>query len=233
MTTALVLCQNVARRSGMFSGTVPAAFTGQSGDLLKVVDAVVNAYIDLQNSRPNWRWLETEFTKTTSQDVARYTGSGWGLTRWADWLHDTTRRRPYSMYLTATGVSDENEITGIVWESYVRLYVRGTQTSNRPTHYAISPAGEFCLGPVPDADYTIRGSYRKGPQTLSSGSEEPEMPSRFHRLIELLAEMDLHKQEEGWRQAASTQNDARMLRRDLERDQLPLRDLGGGWAALA
>lgn len=230
MTTALVLCQNVASATGMFSGTVPAAFTSQTGDLLKVVNAVVNAYTDIQNARPGWRWLETEFTAPTIADTARYTSTSWSLTRWAEWLRDSPRRQLYSLYLTATGVSDEGTLTEIDWDSYVATYVRGTQTSNRPSVYAISPAGEFCLGPKPDAIYTVRGSYRKGPQILAAGSEEPEMPSRFHRLIEMKAALDLHQQEEGYAQAQTTKTDYARMMRELERDQLPRI---GTWSALA
>lgn len=232
MTTALVLCQNVASATGMFFGTVPAAFTGQTGDLLKVVNAVVNAYIDIQNARRGWRWLEAEFTAPTIASTARYTSTSWSLTRWAEWARDGLRSRPYSLYLTATGVSDESTLTEIDWEAYVRTYVRGTQTSNRPTRYAISPAGEFCLGPVPDAVYTVRGVYRKGPQTLAAGSDEPEMPSRFHRLIEMKAAMDLHQQEEGYAQAATVEKTYRAMLRQLVRDQIPL-DLVDAWDSLA
>ena len=228
MSTFLQICQAVGRDCGTISGAVPSTVVSQTGDRQKVVERVQQAHRDIQNLHANWRWLRAEFTAPTVSGTARYTSTsaGWALTRWAEWLRDTSNFRPYSIYLTSTGVSDEATLKELAWEDWRARYGRGTQNSSKPAYYAISPAGEFCLGDKPDAVYTVNGEYRKGLQTLAVDADEPEMPSRFHRLIEWRALALLQQEEEGFAQAQTYANEFAILLRDLERDQLPLMGIG-------
>ncbi len=224
MSTFLQLCQMVARESGTVSGTQPAAVTNQTGRLGKIVFWTIEAWTQIQNRRSAWFWMDTEFSGTTTASSPRYTASSFSLTRWAKWI---TEERTLSMYLQATGVSDEGYLRFIPWTQWKQKYNFGTQTNNRPAEYSVSPAGELCFGPIPDDTYVVRGRYRKSAQTLAANGDIPEMPERFHDLIGWEALLLLQEHDEATIPIATAIRRRRELTSDLERDELPQIELPG------
>lgn len=223
MSTFLELCQKVARESGTVSGTLPSAVTSQTGRLAKIVYWTVEAWRQIQNLHASWLWMRDEFdSPATTAGTARYTAVSWNLTRWAEWI---TEPDTVTMYLEADGVADEGLLTYIPWATYRAVYERGTQTADRPVHYSISPAKEFCLGPKPDDAYIVRGEYRKSPQTLSANTDEPEMPTRFHDLVAHYALLLLAEHDEAPMHIGVAERRKRELLDQLERDQLPKLEL--------
>lgn len=178
----LQLCQRTAQESGTIPGdTSPSTVTGQSGRLLKVVNWTSTAWTNIQNLHDDWLWMRTEFSGNTSAGSARYTSGSWAIARHARWITD-----PHSVtiYNAAIGVADEGEIAEIPWEAWRSRYGRGAQILNRPKEYAISPQGEMCFGPIPDATYTVRGEYQKSAQVLAANEDVPELPdSNLHTVI--------------------------------------------------
>lgn len=226
--TYLEIVQKMARESGVISGALPTTVVSQTGDLLKLVKFADDAWQAIQNHRNAWKWLRTEFAKPTIVGTARYTATAWSLDRFADWRVDNpaTGEYPTSIYVTATGVSDENEIVFIPWELWKSRYARGTQTNNRPNEYSISPAMEFCLGPIPDLVYTVNGEYRKGNQSLSANTDTPEMPARFHDVIVQYGLELFQGHDEAPLAYANAKSRHLMLAHNLERDQLPIPQIG-------
>lgn len=227
MATYLQLCQKLARESGTVQGTQPTSVTSQSGRLLKIVNWVADSWTDIQNLHSSWRWLRGELPSgcVTASGTARYTSSAWSITRFGEWI---TWPHSLSIYKSATGVSDEGEISEITFDEWWELYNRGSQTNNRPVHAAISPANEFCFGPIPDAVYVLKGFYRKTPQTLSANADEPECSSQFHDIIVWKALLTMIGHDEAPRDI-----EGRTLRlyneylSALERDSLPRIGYGG------
>lgn len=211
--TFLELCQFVARESGVVSGTNPTTVTGQSGSLADIVVWVNEAWRQIQNRHHNWRWMRGEFEGSLTAGTARYTGASFSLSRWARWIEEADT---LTLYLTATGVSDEGGLTWLDWHKYRRMFERGTQTADRPVFASVSPAGELCFGSKPDATYTVRGEYQKKAQVLSVDADEPELPSQFHEMIAWYAVMLLH----GYDEAA--QSELRAVR-EFTRDMNALR----------
>ncbi len=223
MSTFLQIAQKAARDSGVISGLRPTVVTGQTGDLLKIVEFVKEAWRDIQNRHASWRWMRKEFTGTTSASSARYTAASFNLTDHAEWIIDRSGNEyPTTLYLQATGVSDEREIGFIPWATYVRHYLRGSQTNQRPVHFSVSPANEFCLGPVPDDTYVVRGGYRQDTQELAANADTPGMPARFHDLIAHLAVMKFGGHDEASFSYADSKSKADAMMFALERDQLPM-----------
>lgn len=180
----LQLCQDTVRESGTISGdTTPTTTVGQSGRLLKVVNWVIKAWQDIQNLHDDWLWMRDEFSGPIVQGTARYLYTAMtGIARWSRWL--SCEDTDFTIYKTALGVSDETVLTEITWAQWRARYGRGTQTQNRPVEYAISPAGEICLGPVPNAAYTMRGEYQKSAQVLAADADIPELPdTSLHKVI--------------------------------------------------
>lgn len=223
MSTFLELAQDVARESGTVSGTNPSAVTGQTGRLLKIVEWTAQAWTLIQNLHADWRFLRREFSGTTTAGSGAYTAASWNLDDFAQWI---TERHAATIYLTATGPSDERHLSEIDWQDYRRLYGRGTQVNNYPTHYAISPANEFCLGAIPNATYTVRGEYVRRPQVLAANTDEPLIPVRFHDIIVWRALMLLHGHDEGGFAFQNAAANFREMLEDLERDQRPRPRIG-------
>lgn len=192
----LALCQDTVRESGTISGdATPSAVTGQSGRLLKVVNWVAKAWTEIQNLHDDWLWMRAEFSATTTAGAPRYTSSSFSLTRFSRFI---TEPHGVTIYKTATGVSDEGELRFIDWQTWRATYGRGTQVNNRPRDYTISPAGEFCVGPVPDDTYTLRGEYQKSAQVLAANTDIPELPdTSLHSVIVWKALMLLAQFDEG------------------------------------
>lgn len=218
----LQLCQMVASESGTISGTQPSATTGQSGRLEKVVTWTASAWRQIQNARSHWRWMYGEFGDAncvTSAGSARYTPASWNLSRLARWV--STPDEPITIYLEATGQSDETELEEIDWPTFRRLYDRRTHDSNRPIHCAISPTNELCLGPTPDDTYRVRGTYYKTPQDLEEDSDVPECPARFHEIIAHYGLLLLAEHDEGEYHTQVAYRRYKELWNDLRRDQAP------------
>ena len=224
MATYLEICQKVARDSGTFPEGTPTAIAGQEARTNKVIAYVAEAWRSIQNERAGWLWMEAEFSGATIAGTARYTAASWSLTRWADWIIDSPHHDEpsiTSIYPVASGQSQEGPLPFLPYRQWRRIYAMGTHDQNQPIHYSISPAGEFCLGPTPDAAYQIGGLYRKSPQVLASDGDIPEMPARFHDLIAFRASILLHKHDIAPFELDGQIEEHNILINDLYRDQLP------------
>jgi len=230
MSTFLELTQDLGRESGTISGVNPQAVTNQTGRLLKIVEWTVQAFVQIQNLHADWRWLKKTFSDVTSSGAGQYTATSWSLSPFRDWARDdlVSGYQPHTIYLTATGVSDEGALREISWHDWRTRYDRGTQTNNKPSEYAISPAGEFSLGPIPDDTYTVRGEYREAATVLAADGNTPAMPSAFHSIIVWRALMLLAEFDEATEQRATAEIKYNSMLEALLRDQLPVVSLGGG-----
>jgi hypothetical protein len=147
--------------------------------------------------------------------------TGTAIARWARWY-----KYEFSCYLTSTGVSGEGQLIWLEWDYFRRMYRYGTQNDGIPVHVSKDPTGKFCLGPKPNAVYTIEGDYQIGPQVMTADADEPEMPSRFHRLIvyEALSRYGGHRAAPEAIMRANAEGG--VLRAALELDQLPDMEAG-------
>lgn len=225
----------VARESGTVAGTNPTSVLAQSGRLLKIVNWTNEAWKQIQNHRPDWDWMADTFTGSISlAGGATYTPEGsFSLTRFGSWRQDdlTSGFKAMSMYLTATGVSDEQPLDQISWRTYRERYVRGTQNTDRPIEWAITPAKSIAFGPAPDASYTVRGEFFHRANTMAANTDEPELPVQFHELIAWWAIVILHGHDEaavtGTALAHAKEQKALYLK-NLENAELPGIAIGGG-----
>lgn len=187
MSTFLQLVQAVERDVKTFP-SVLSTVTGATGRDLIAVNKVIEAWNELQVMSTEWRWMRADIgAQVTVADQPNYDPvTDWSLTRFSRWV---TLPRNTSIYLQSDGVAYERLLTEIPWETYRRKWVLGTQTSLAPIDYAISPADDFWLGPIPDGVYVVNGEYWKTPQTLSADADLPELPARYHDVIRHLAVM--------------------------------------------
>jgi len=186
MSTFLELCQAVARDSGTVSDlTSPSAVTGQTGRLLRIVNWTAEAYGDIQRRRDDWRWLRKEFEGATLATVRRY-ALNVTTERFKHWVFESEDGNDtFSVYKTSEGQSTEGWLQYVPWDEFRRTYMFGSvaDDTRKPTHISVDPASQLVLWPIPDAVYTIRGEYYRGPQILAADSDTPEMPLAHHEAI--------------------------------------------------
>lgn len=193
--TFLELCAAAAVDSGLVADTnTITAVTAQTGRKARIVRAVVQAWEDIQKARNDWIFMRGQFTASLVVGQSSYTAAELGIaSRFRSFVRDADAEGflPHYLYDSAIGVSDQTglaEISDAMWQM---AYGRGEQTNSRPVDYALV-GSSFNLGPPPDDTYTIKGWYRKAPQTLAADADEPDLPSHHHSVIKWKAIMDLH-----------------------------------------
>lgn len=171
--TYIELARDVRGKVGM-QGTGPASVNA-SGAELDIVNSVRDAWIDIQNSRPNWRWMRTrvEFFTTASQTTYELSDIFVGANRFKYWRKDT-------IYVTIDG--QKKPVRYLDYDTFVFKYNNET-VPKAISEYTIRPEDDALIFNLPDAIYSIIIDYQKSPQILATDGEEPELPEYYHLLI--------------------------------------------------
>jgi hypothetical protein len=180
----LTLCKQTALESGVISG-LPSFSTvnGASGRVAQLVSWVADAWVDIQNERTDWLWMQRRFTADLTPLNVVYTPLSLGLVRVGAWDKGSLRRRAMSIYDPAIGKGDESPLPFVNYDDWMETYDFGEHDASRPTCWTISPQGEVMFGPTPDKAYKLRGGYRLSAQRLKADGDIPEMPEEYHRVI--------------------------------------------------
>ena len=157
------------------SGTGPTSVIGQSGEMAELVTWIQAAYQDIQNLRPNWRFMRSEFTFPMIAGVNTYLPTAVSLDDLATWIADDLRA-----YLLP---GDESGLTYETWDDFRAVRDIGTVPSGRPTHFSVKPNNAVIFWPTPDDAYTCKGEYVIVPDELSSNTDAPIIPVQYHMLI--------------------------------------------------
>jgi len=180
----LDLCKRTARESGTLAADSLTTVVNQTKRAQRIVGFVNDAWRRIQDLEPlGWPWMQERFTgKVTIADTNEYTGAAWFADgRFRRFITDAERKDaeyyPFSCYLQADGVSQEYPLAQLPWGDFVKAYLRGTQTPDKPQKYAIDPkTGNLFLGPTPDDVYVINGERCLTNQMLTLDADVPEMP---------------------------------------------------------
>jgi hypothetical protein len=231
MTTFLALCSLMATRSGII-GAAPSAVTGQTGRQAKCVDWVMHAW-ELIQELQDWDFLKAEIAAVSlTIGTASYTAATLGVaSRFGRFRHDRDEGggyRPWTIYDNSIGVTDETALLEIPYTTWRQMYDRGSQTNQRPVHYAIAPDQTIRLGPIPDKAYKVRGEYVKAPQTLAADGDVPDMPSKFHSIIVWRAIMLAAEHDESPPGLAAAVTKFNQMLSDMSNDLLPEIDAFAG-----
>lgn len=213
----LALCQKVVRDSGTISGDRPVTVTNQTGRLGKIIHFVREAWQEIQNDRPDWQWMEQDFTAQLTPHVSQYSAVSLGIPDLARFLPDTI-----SLHDPVIGPADEQMIPYLERRAFRHTYQIGTTTApNRPQHITLDTKGGLILGPTPDRAWQMRGLYVKQPQILQADDDMPDCPSRFHMVIAWRALMLLGEHDEDEITILKARRLYRNMRDDLISDETP------------
>ncbi len=232
MSTFIELCQELAVDSGTFEDGQPATVTDQTGRLGLIVRWIGIAWTSIQTAHANWQWMQSEFSGSTIASQQRYIGNtDFSVERFDRFLcRQNEKEDRFTIYDPSIGLSDEGLLICLPWQDFYPTYTLGAQTTTKPTHFSIDPSGQMALWPVPDKVYTVRGPFMKTVQVLSAGTDTPEMPSHFHRLIVEVAFELLNTHDESLNQYPLYKMQRMVRFGQLERDQLPRITLGSSLA---
>lgn len=196
--TFLELCQKCCEKSGVIQGTLPASVAGQAGILLKIVNNVAEAWRRIQLEQSCWLWMRKEWSHALVIDTVRYTATNFAISDFGRWLTNApmSAYQSITIYDPSIGVSDEGPLLEISWEQFRMLYLRGTQTAERPRHVSFDPQSKICFGPKPDKAYVVSGEYWTAIEALTTDSQVPSLPVDYHDIIWNRALMLLNEDEE-------------------------------------
>ncbi len=187
----LQLCQRLHQEIGGGPGppgSQPTTVSGQSGDNLRLVTWINQAYTEIQEACRNWLWMMTTGSRqiTTGNSTVALTG----ITDFDGLLpFQSESCVPYILcQKTSVGATDQQPCYYISYDDFTGFYDRGTWvTRGRPIHFSVTPDNTLTVFTKVDVDYTFTFRYRKAVQTLAADSDTPTLPVKFHMLIVYLA----------------------------------------------
>lgn len=178
MTDFVTLCQRVRQECGM-AGDGPTTTIGQTNMLKKVVDRTQRAWIDIQASKPYWKFLRTTLSyplvvAQQSYVVSTATPTGFGLTSVDKWDQQTA-------FIYKTSTSDETPLKWISYQDFRKRF--RTYPSGRPDTLCEGPGGTVLFNKTPDYAYTITLGYWQTPEKLVNPTDVPALPEQYCDVI--------------------------------------------------
>lgn len=218
--TFLQLVQRLRSEAGV-SGADPVTCQNQTGDFLKLVRWINDAYLDIQNKHAEWFFLRTGFTFTTntSTNQQSYTPAQCNTTNFGNWKRDSLR-----IYTTSLGFGNEMILPFTPYDDFRNLYLYGANRTNymRPSLYSIDPQKNIVLGGPPDlVGYTINGEYWASATYMQADTDTPVIPPQYQLAIVWRALMWYGQYEGAEESVARGTSEFRALMFRLEKDQLP------------
>lgn len=169
--TFLELCQNTRVECGIAgnsAGNTPVDVSGQTGELLRVVTWVKDAYEDIQLKNGQWDFMRNTFSFNAVVGTGVYARSVVPAPTVLDWKPDSLR-----LYLTV--VNNEQWLDYTPWDSFrdTRLLGASAAQQGRPIEFTVKPDRSLQLWPRPDQTYTITGEYFRVPHVLTANGDTP------------------------------------------------------------
>jgi hypothetical protein len=147
-------------------GSGPSATTGQTGEMLQVVNWVDDAWQRIQSSR-NWDWLWEASTVTILATTNTTAGS-----------------IPASRYIK-DGCTDSNgvEYAYVPWLQFRREYPTALIAAGAPSVWTIRPDKAFTVNAKPTTNKTFNVERYKNPTAMTADGDTPALPTEHHMLI--------------------------------------------------
>lgn len=172
-------------------GTTPTTVTSQTGELLRRVTWINQAYEEIQQAKACWRWMigTADGVDSIAIGASNFTPQGSDGTIDRILPYDPDGNQFILMYQLSIGVTDAQPVYLLPWEEFNGLYNSGQfdGTRGRPTYCAVDPQGDVAFFPTADVAYSPKYQYKGPIETLSTDSQTPTMPAKYHMLIVYLA----------------------------------------------
>ena len=176
----LALCQRAVTEAGI-TGNGPTNVESQTGQLLKITGWVNQAWQDIQLMRPNWLFMNEEFSFNTATATRDYLAADQSINDMKLW--DTGS---FLIFDPAVGVTEQGELVYYPYQKWRRMYRNQMEarTDDKPQLFTILPNNKIRFEPQPDKVYTIDGEYKRSTQEFTANEDVPTgLPEDFHILI--------------------------------------------------
>jgi hypothetical protein len=215
----LELCKALAREAGV-SGSI-ASVTGQTGELLRLVNWIARAYNDILIAHSDWEFLRADVQFSTNVGSRIYSAAAAGVAEFGEWRFGSYDG--WRAYLTEAGTADEQPVSFILYDDFRSTCLYSTQRDQvgRPQVVTEAPDQSLLFWPLPDMQYTIVGEQYRHPAALLDNADVPVFPARFHDAIVQRALMLYAQFEEAPAVFASAQSEYARLLEQLESRYLP------------
>lgn len=176
----LQLSQRLRQEAGL-SGSGPTTVVAQTGQSLKMVSWINTAWEEIQLMRPNWLFMNAEFTLATvagQRDINPVDQAITDLKLWD--------RESFLIYDPTIGESDQNALIYLSYGNWREGYRSrmNDRPNQRPQKITILPTNYVRFEPRPDAIYTIEGEYKRSTQVFTLDADVPtNLPDDFHMII--------------------------------------------------
>ena len=178
--------------SGASIRTAMPTTIGVTGSLERITNWVNDGWTDIQMDHDDWDWMRSSVLLGGGVTFATVAGKasyplgtiagtvGVDVDSFGKWDRPTVR-----CYPTATGYISEMYLTEVPFDVWRDDYMLGARRNvqTRPTVFAVGPDQSLCLGPPPNALYTITADYFVSASEMVSDIDVPiGLPVRFHML---------------------------------------------------
>ena len=221
----LALCQRVREEAGI-TGSGPTTVLNQSGQLLKLVNWVSQAWVEIQLMRPNWLFMHESGGFFLDAGTKLYDPADKGITDVKLW---DTGSLLYSELPLASGNAYSHILEYVPFARYSRLHMVerfNTPDDDRPVHFTIKPDNQIELYPAPAAvtghSMFLNFDYKRSTQQFAADADVPtNLPDDFHMMIvwQALKYYGFYENAPEVLDEAETNFDNLLLR--LENEQLP------------
>lgn len=213
------LCQRASMEGGA-SGRNTSVF-GATGEWLRFVTWVNQAWLDIQTERNDWQWMRktASFSTIAQQGTYEVDTAPLSLTDFGNWVEHSFR-----IYRTSAGIAHELMLDYVPYEYFRDTWLISSLRSSysQPVQITIAPDKSLVLALPPDsADYTISGDYYKKPTSIVQNTNTPDMPDRFHMAIVWKALMYYGSYESYPEKYATAEREYKRIMTQLGIDQLP------------
>lgn len=176
----LQLCQRTRQEAGI-AGAGPTTVLNQTGQLQRIVGYVQQEWENVQQYRPNWLFMHSDFTFDTVAATRDYLAADEGITDLKLW--DT---ESFLIYETSVGEADQNLLPYLAYGAWRQQYrsQMNVREDNRPSFFTILPDNKIRFETRPDKIYTLDGEYKRTTQVFSADADVPtNLPDDFHMII--------------------------------------------------
>lgn len=212
----LALCQKLVRKAGI-PGVGPTTVVNQTGELLRVIEWVKDAWSEIQTKHTQWtfRWVYAQ-----TQALAL---NGRIFDPTVDWAINVSRfdTDTFKLNHTALGLTDQRYVSFEPWQSFESRFVIGPVQSGFPSVFSVRPDGKVMFNTQLDDAYTAVFDYYRGTQFLAADADIPYLPVDHHDAIWQKALMLYAEFEEAGSLYATAKRDYKSLQNAMERLYLP------------
>lgn len=221
----LALCRQVSQLVGVGSG-VPATVVSQTKQMAMVVDAVREAWVEIQDLHTNWEFLWSEFEVNHLE-----TSLGSGVWSKQMDLRDAlvfpgglvkgVEETDFTIFKTASGSTTMERLKYDPDYREFRYRYRLVTDLGQPTRIALRPDNKLEFNYQPDTFYTIGFTGWTDPIQLAADVDTPACKADYHMIIAYKAAMKLSGHFEADFPYATWDREYKELLYLLERHSLP------------